>query len=253
MLKRPCAVVITPDNSTILCGDKFGDVYSIPLLWSPDEEQNDDPAKESQEVQEPKKFVPSASTLTVHSGRNRRALEMQLKHADKWVKTKEPLKFKHDLLLGHVSMLTDVAFIATGRHPSSDNNLEKRPSRSYILTADRDEHIRVSRGPPQAHIIEGYCLGHTEFVSKLCAYDDELLLSGGGDNYIFVWNWRLCRFLKKIDLKTPLDGYVSQDAAKSQGDDLEQSDWKVAVTGIWKLRNEDSMKRVGSLLATSEK
>ena len=30
MPKRPCAIQISPDNTTIICGDKFGDVYSLP-------------------------------------------------------------------------------------------------------------------------------------------------------------------------------------------------------------------------------
>jgi tRNA (guanine-N(7)-)-methyltransferase subunit TRM82 len=28
MPKRPCALEVLPDNDTIICGDKFGDVYS---------------------------------------------------------------------------------------------------------------------------------------------------------------------------------------------------------------------------------
>lgn len=54
--------------------------------------------------------------------------------------------FEHKLLLGHVSMLTDIALVVLN-------------GRNYIITADRDEHIRISRGIPQSHIIEGFCLG----------------------------------------------------------------------------------------------
>ena len=32
MPKRPCAVALTPDESTLLCADKFGDIYSLPLM-----------------------------------------------------------------------------------------------------------------------------------------------------------------------------------------------------------------------------
>ncbi|KAJ4417395.1 tRNA (guanine-N(7)-)-methyltransferase non-catalytic subunit trm82, partial [Neurospora sp. IMI 360204] len=37
MPKRPCALALTPDNKTILSADKFGDVFSLPLLFSPSE------------------------------------------------------------------------------------------------------------------------------------------------------------------------------------------------------------------------
>ena len=61
----------------------------------------------------------------------------------------------------------------------------------YILSADRDEHIRISRGPPQTHVIETFCLGHTAFVSCLAIPESrrELLVSGGGDHEIFLWDW----------------------------------------------------------------
>ncbi|KAG9924666.1 hypothetical protein KCU98_g21591, partial [Aureobasidium melanogenum] len=45
MPKRPCAVLVTPDNKTILCGDKFGDVYSLPLFPSASVDQVEDSSK----------------------------------------------------------------------------------------------------------------------------------------------------------------------------------------------------------------
>jgi len=48
------------------------------------------------------------------------------------------------LVLGHTSLLTSFTL-------SEDER--------YIITADRDEHIRIS-WYPQSYCIEGYCLGH---------------------------------------------------------------------------------------------
>ena len=69
-----------------------------------------------------------------------------------------------DCLMGHLSMLLDIAFV----HPSS------------ILTADRDEKIRLSYYP-NAYNIQGYCLGHTEFVSHVKPIDHQHILSASGD------------------------------------------------------------------------
>lgn len=52
------------------------------------------------------------------------------------------------LVLGHTSLLTSFLL-------SVDEK--------YILTADRDEHIRVS-WYPQGYCIESYCLGHKKYV-----------------------------------------------------------------------------------------
>lgn len=48
------------------------------------------------------------------------------------------------LILGHASLLT--SFLLT-------------PDEQFIVTADRDEHIRVS-WYPEGYVIEAYCLGH---------------------------------------------------------------------------------------------
>ncbi|KAL3481228.1 hypothetical protein BJX99DRAFT_219380 [Aspergillus californicus] len=192
--KRPCAITFM-DNNDILLGDKFGDVYSMPLIPSTKPRAT---SKYSRQ-EKPKKLA--ATNLTVHTQRNLRSLEMQKQQRA----SKNPNKVKEnnaekptfdvDLLLGHVSLLTDVAFVSLS---TSDPSSTRK--RSYILSADRDEHIRVSRGPPQAHIIENHCFGHTAFITKLCipAWAPEIVISGGGDPYLLVWNWTTSQILHKI-------------------------------------------------------
>lgn len=207
MPKRPSSIALTSDDSSILCADKFGDVYSLPLL--PGEQKS---LPKPQAPGKSKPFKPAATTLTVHTKRNLQALQQQLKHSNKIPSGKSTPSFELNLLLGHVSMLTDLAFA------SLQLNTPNNRARHYILTADRDEHIRVSRGPSQAHIIENYCLGHTSFVSKLCIprWAPEILVSGGGDNYILIWRWVEGRVLQKVPL-------VNQ----------EQESIDITVRGIW--------------------
>ncbi|CAI5744308.1 unnamed protein product [Peronospora destructor] len=78
-------------------------------------------------------------------------------------------------LLGHTtSMVTDVAV----NHDSS-----------LLLTADRDEKLRVSRFP-NATIIESYCLGHAASLTKLAcsSVTPELVVTTSMDNTLKLWN-----------------------------------------------------------------
>lgn len=249
MPKRPCSITITPNGENILSADKFGDVYSLPLIQPETDglEQSTETATAAAvpdapvapEVPSPTaspspapeqhnpEYKPQASELTVHTKRNLLALAHQKRQQQRKTDNVKPLTqdFTRTLLLGHVSLLTAI----TLAHDAA--------GRPYIITADRDEHIRVSRGiPSMAHVIESYCLGHEEFVNKLCIPSTspasssseiraaplfpQFLVSGGGDNDLFVWNWLEGRLLSR----TPLLPKV-QDAC---GPDV----GKIAVSGI---------------------
>ncbi|KAJ8282226.1 hypothetical protein COCON_G00047450 [Conger conger] len=104
------------------------------------------------------------------------------------------------LKLGHLSMLLGVAV---------------SPDDRYVITADRDEKIRVSL-LSLPHNIQSFCLGHCEFVSCLSiplAYP-QWLLSGSGDGTVKLWEYESGRRLQSLDLKEPS---VTQ-ASDSDGD-----------------------------------
>lgn len=212
MPKRPCSLALTTDGQTILSADKFGDVYALPLVPQPEETEaaavsaegisESTPASASASVSATP--IPAsapaprigANVFTVHSQRNRRALEDQQRQLEANARRdlpKEGPRFAHEVLLGHVSMLTCVL---------SARDAQGRP---YIITADRDEHIRISRGAPQSHVVESYCLGHASFVSALCnpsstASQSHILISGGGDDALFIWDWLTGALLGTADL-----------------------------------------------------
>ena len=246
MPKRPCAVAITEDDSTIISADKFGDVYSLPLL--PSETTVDcsvpgDAVELTSEIFKPmsrkKPFVPAANDLTVHSQRNRKALENQKRQTNQPPEKSEPT-FEHKLLLGHVSMLTDISLVA----------LE---SRNYIITADRDEHVRISHGIPQTHIIEGYCLGHSEFVSRLCVPKERsnILISGGGDDDLLVWDFKSGKLLSSTNLKSHVVALVQElDSDRQSGDSGERS--CIAVSGICHTRTNQRDGFEDVVIATCE-
>ncbi|KAJ5758207.1 uncharacterized protein N7511_006901 [Penicillium nucicola] len=215
MPKRPSVLALTPDENDILCADKFGDVYIIPVIPSSDYKRA---------VAEEKEYAPAATNLTVHTKRNLISLQQQERHAalkKKAAVEATALNFEHQAIIGHVSMLTDMVSVT---RPA--DSIVSHP-RSYILTADRDEHIRVSRGHPQAHVIEQYCFGHTSFISKLCipSWAPNVLISGGGDKHLFVWNWAEGQVLQKVTLP--------------------ESEPDISVSGIWPVSdNASGMKSI---------
>ena len=251
MPKRPCAIALGPDDSTILCADKFGDVYSLPLLGSLYEVEPTSNDAESRygkgsngHVSKP--FVPSANSRTVHTLSNQKALRNQQRINNQAAK-KKSFNFDHELLFGHVSLLTDLVCVNFDANSNPFANPFTEP-RGYILTSDRDEHIRVSRGIPQAHIIEGFCLGHTQFVTRICApyWNPQLLISGGGDDYFLTWDWLTGTIRQKTELKPYVKAFkdrpdhasimadLSPDAM-IMSDGYEDDSAMPPISGIWSL------------------
>jgi len=106
------------------------------------------------------------------------------------------------LLLGHLSMLLDIKMPSNGK---------------YVITADRDEKIRVSKFP-NSYNINNYCLGHTEFVTSICFLGEDLLLSGSGDGSVRVWRY--------LDGKEMYCHEVFKDVEIEVQEDLENMDVK---------------------------
>lgn len=218
MPKKCCAITLTRDEQTILTADKFGDVYALPLIPTAGFRHK------AQSPQPEHSFKPSASSLTVHTKGNLDALRQQQKQKKVQPKKEGP-QFEHVLLLGHVSLLTDLTIA---------EDLVNGKARPFILTADRDEHIRVSRGIPQTHIINNFCLGHTEFISKLCIipWAQHLLLAGNGEPSLRLYSWRDGVQRSRFDIIQNLRGDLERSLS------FERAMNKIAISGIWPVRKE---------------
>lgn len=105
-------------------------------------------------------------------------------------------------ILGHVSMLVDL-------------QCAKANDQQYIITADRDEHIRVTKYP-QSYIIDKWLFGHLEFVSTLALVSGSghLLLSAGGDDFLALWDWTAGSLENKLDLRKIVGEDLSEIAVK---------------------------------------
>ncbi|AGO13712.1 AaceriAGL159Wp [[Ashbya] aceris (nom. inval.)] len=100
-------------------------------------------------------------------------------------------------ILGHVSMLTDIALVTDTK-------------KKYVITADRDEHIKISHYP-QSFVIDKWLFGHKEFVSSLCVpeWRPNMLFSAGGDSFIAAWDWQKGQLLSSFDYTTIVEPHLT--------------------------------------------
>lgn len=89
-------------------------------------------------------------------------------------------------LLGHLSMLLDLLVTR---------------DQKYIVTADRDEKIRVSLYPNCYNVLS-YCLGHDKFVTNIeeLPHDGNILVSSGGDGRLKFWDYKAGEELGSVDV-----------------------------------------------------
>ncbi|CAM9521804.1 unnamed protein product [Sphacelaria rigidula] len=115
-------------------------------------------------------------------------------------------------LLGHTAMtITSMVSLKGGR---------------LLATGDRAEHIRISQFP-RTSIVHTYLLGHKDFVSAIAAIPaaaadsvdtaaNALLLSGGGDGMVALWNADTGEMLSMLSVREACQELA--DEADAQGD-----------------------------------
>ncbi|XP_053653805.2 tRNA (guanine-N(7)-)-methyltransferase non-catalytic subunit WDR4 isoform X3 [Cherax quadricarinatus] len=242
LVKRPMAIAITSDSSTLLVADKSGDVYSFPLKGSQpkdkqdrlsEQEKNEGKGEENQEENnegEREKYQEKNNGEREKDreenngerekdqeennrgerekdqeennkrGRekdqeenNKGGREKDQEENNKGEKEKEVTPVTPKPILGHLSMLLDMAITEDDK---------------YIITCDRDEKIRVSHYPNSYNIVS-FCLGHKEFVTQveLLPQNNNLLLSCSGDGTLILWDYLQGECLAELDTReyTPCD------------------------------------------------
>ncbi|CAE6426329.1 unnamed protein product [Rhizoctonia solani] len=148
--KRANVLKLSQDGQTILAADKFGDIFSYPLIL-PDPTQQPQPTG-----------TPGSKSVAVAMHDNPHGT----------------------LILGHASIVTD--FVLTY-------------GEKQVVSADRDEHVRVS-WYPEGWDVDRYCLGHKKFVSALeiPSWAPSILISGGGDPELYVWEYKTGKNIARI-------------------------------------------------------
>ncbi|KIM90548.1 hypothetical protein PILCRDRAFT_56339, partial [Piloderma croceum F 1598] len=104
------------------------------------------------------------------------------------------------LILGHTSVLT--SFIL-----SSDER--------YVISADRDEHVRVS-WYPQGWNVEMFCLGHEKYVSAvhIPCFSPDTLISGGGDPTFKAWNWMTGKIHAEVEVWSIVQRFIKVEGGR---------------------------------------
>lgn len=158
LVKRAAALALSPDGKRVVIADKFGDVYESVAVSS------------------------IVFVLSAHDAGSSLPLEADDKAVgpmESAAKGKQAAFEAGTLIAGHVSLLTSVLVLS---HPSFPHPL--------LVTADRDEHVRVSAFP-KAFVIHRYLLGHRAFVGALAwcpGREGGVLISGGGEGDLRTWD-----------------------------------------------------------------
>ncbi|KAF5361830.1 hypothetical protein D9756_002260 [Leucocoprinus leucothites] len=141
------------------------------------------------------------------------------------------------LVLGHASPLN--AFLL-----SQDEK--------YIITADRDEHIRVS-WYPRGYNIEMYCLGHRRYVSAIHIplFARDALISGGGDPSLKIWDWMSGQCTGEIQIWEAVEPFIAVKSDKRRRS--EEDDDEGGATQKRKGKGKKSKKRANKKAAQVKK
>lgn len=144
-------------------------------------------------------------------------------------------------LLGHVSMLSDV-------------KIAEHNGKQFILTGDRDEHIRVSNYP-KSYVVKHWLFGHREFVSSLHIpeFNSDLLISGGGDEFICLWNWYNNELLSKVPLRDLIQPFLSDSHLPPERFLKEDSVREISISKILTYVNPKSNDKLIIVLCENTK
>lgn len=132
-------------------------------------------------------------------------------------------------ILGHVSMLSEDLVVPF-------NN------KKFILTSDRDEHIKVSNYP-KSYVVKNWLFGHREYVSELHIpqSNPELLISGGGDDFLCLWKWYENKEICKIQLRDLIKPYLNDSHLPSERFMTESSIMEISVSKLLTYKSNDKL------------
>lgn len=231
------------DNS--ITGFEFGKEIVIKLLpkraailhWLP---RSDATPEGSEELIEIDRFGDVRSFLVNENDvRTLPSASKDEAQADEQDQMDSPEDASMQILLGHVSMITSLAFI-----PGAKANSPPK----YIITGDRDEHIRISRWGSKrlTYVIDRYLQGSESFVGALAVVPDAdgtlRLVSSEGGRSLRVWK-----------LPQPSSSFSTPDETSSDNACISINDLESALAPYVLARDREERKRESMLVQVSSK
>ncbi len=171
-----------PSKNSLLVADKFGDV-----LRFEDGQDFDRWARQS---------LVNSKVLSIHTHKKRPLPQedeeaQEEKDTNDVEETTDSNEAHHCTIIGHISMITDVAVLPVSGMEGG-----------LIVTCDRDEKVRFSKAASPERI-HSFGLAHRLYVASLAACEATCsVFSAGGDN--FICEWRIegnnCVLANRIEL-----------------------------------------------------
>ncbi|KAA8493945.1 tRNA (guanine-N(7)-)-methyltransferase non-catalytic subunit TRM82 [Porphyridium purpureum] len=151
--KRPSCILFSPDGLRVIWSDFFGDIY-----WNPVES-------------EPK----------VHGTNGKDEAPVRFSFRDDQDGAFAKAGLKRGLIGGHFAAVFGIDAVAVPGRTSGDPG-----SSALFASCDRERVVRIAR-LPDIHIIESFCLGHTDLVLTARFVSDQVLATAGADGTVRLW------------------------------------------------------------------
>jgi len=139
------------------------------------------------------------------------------------------------LMLGHTaSMLTSIKLIPQQTHNDADAT-NTITCGGKILTADRDEKVRISSFPNTFHI-QGYLLGHSAYITDIDLvpvqdatnqgkqFKIQYCVTASGDGTVRLWDIHTCAELCRIDYLAECRNHCTDNTINDDDDDDDDDD-----------------------------
>jgi WD40 repeat protein len=117
---------------------------------------------------------------------------------------------------------------------------------NYVITADRDEKIRISCYP-MAQEIHYFCLGHTEMLIWVCPLSNNLLLSAAADSTVRLWSIETGKCLSAFNTGSSIPSSYALHSADSVWISYENSN----KIDLFKIQNGNNLIKESTIEVNS--
>eukprot|EP00475_Leptophrys_vorax_P023191 TRINITY_DN3166_c0_g1_i1.p1 TRINITY_DN3166_c0_g1~~TRINITY_DN3166_c0_g1_i1.p1 ORF type:complete len:425 (+),score=125.07 TRINITY_DN3166_c0_g1_i1:2798-4072(+) len=202
--KKPSALTFTPESDSLLIADRFGNVHKFTIKDILSQKTSTSPA------------APDSASASTDQQPEQQHEDDDEEDGDGEDDApsggKEVEDEAQNIVLGHFGTISDLRFTPNGK---------------FLVSADRDDRIRVSKWP-HVYVVQSFCLGHTSFVVKAKPIGaTNFLVSGAGDGTVRTWNLLTGAEISKVEIEFK----EASESSEATGDE-DTSPQKSIVTDL---------------------